>query len=221
MPAPTPQITLNVTLKDIKAGGAEAGSIEILLCGFGNDVPRVPSAGVFARTDALDIDADPAGTISTTLFGNDVIEPADTYYTIAIKDSNGDIVQVSAYRFTGNAQTVNLSDAIPIDPDAPAFVGIYVVPLACANPVFDNNKGTGQSLTLTRDVPGSSATNFVTGAAVPFIIKQDGVGGRAFAWPASFQTPPAINLLPNGVTTSMWYLAPDGNFYQFGTAVFI
>jgi hypothetical protein len=213
--------TISGTLKTILDVQPIVGGVEVALCGYGNTVPQLNGAGLAARVTDKSAEVGSEGTFSFELTGNDKIQPDGTYYTIIVRDDNGDAVQINAYRFLDDLD-YDLDDADPIDPDQPAPAGgIYVVPISFSNTLFDNNKGTGQSLTLTHAVAGSTAINFVQGAAVPFIIKQDATGGRIFVWPPNFFNPPGINPAPNGVTTSLWYLSADGNFYQQGAAVWI
>lgn len=227
MPALTPQITLNVSLDDLQ--GAAAGStanparVLIALCNFGLQLPRIADTAMLAKIGPYEILNDGSGQpFPILLFGNDVIVPGGTYYAITILDGNGNVVQTAAYIFTGT-QNVNLADLTPIAPGQPGVLGVYVVPLTgCAvSVVFDRAQGTGQSLTLTGNVTSSTAQNFTQGVIVPFFIKQDATGGRTFAWPANFLNTPAIDMSPNGVTTAMFSLATDGNFYPFRDTLFI
>lgn len=227
MPALTPQITLNVSLDDLQgiAAGSTANPARVLiaLCNFGLQLPRIAGTAMLAKIGPYEILNDGSGQpFPILLFGNDVIVPGGTYYAITILDGNGNVVQTAAYIFTGT-QNVNLADLPPINPGQPGVLGVYVVPSGgCVSSViFDRTKGTGQSLTLTSNITSSTAQNFTPNVVVPFFIKQDAVGGRTFAWPANFIAPPAINLHPNGVTTSMWYLGGDGNFHQYGAVMYV
>ena len=223
MPA-TPNITLTATLEDLE--GAAAGSVAnpasllIALCGFGMKLPTITGTSMLAKIGPFAVRSS-GGVISIPLWGNDQISPANTYYTVTVLDGDGNVVQCAAYRFTGSG-TIDLSNAMPFVPGQISAIGVYVVPITnCSQVVFDGVLGTGQSLTLTKDVTLSTAQNFTPGQVVPFFIKQDATGGRAFAWPANFIGPPAINLNPNGVTTSMWYLGTDGNYHLYREAILI
>lgn len=123
----------------------------------------------------------------------------------------------------GSTQVINSNITIvgnlQVDGTTTFNFGMYAVPINGGNPFFDGSKGYGQQLTLTEDVTASTAGNFSLGIALPFVIVQDGDGGRAFAWPASFKNPPEINSAPNGVTSMTWMLALDGNYYAGGSAV--
>lgn len=223
MPPLTPQITLEATLQDISGNTAgtpaNPAKMRIALAGFGLTLPCIVGTSSLVRVGPKDY-LDTGAGATAELWGNDVITPAGTYYAITLLDGDGNILQCGAYRFSGTA-TIDLSDAEQIIPGA-APIGVYVVPIInCGQVVFDGKKGTGQSLTLTMNVTSSSAQNFTSGTVVPFFIKQDATGGRTFAWPANFIGPPAINMNPNGVTTSMWYLGSDGNYHLYREALLI
>jgi hypothetical protein len=100
-----PAITLTATLLDVL--GAAAGSVanpaklRICLCGFGPVLPKIAGTGMLARVGPLDVFSSGA-TISTLIFGNDVILPAGTYYSIEILDGSDNVVQCGAYKLTGS-----------------------------------------------------------------------------------------------------------------------
>lgn len=105
-------IAVSGTLKDVFGVGV-GGTLVFQLCGFGAAVPRVVGTSLIAKTGQVEIQADPiTGVFSTNVYGNDVIVPANTYYTVTVKDDNGDVVQISAYQFTGGA-AVDLSNVAP------------------------------------------------------------------------------------------------------------
>lgn len=95
----------------------------------------------------------------------------------------------------------------------------YTVPINAGTPFFNGSLGYGQYIILTQNVTSSTIANMPQGFPIQFIIKQDGTGGRTFAWPANFVNPPDINEAANGVTVSTWTKAPDGNYYQCAAAV--
>lgn len=108
--------TVNVTAKLEDFGSnAVGGSLIIALCNFGSQVPRVPSVGVVVDAGPISYPAASDGTITVPVWGNDVIQPAGTYYCIAVANANGDMLQVNLYQFTG-AGPFDLSTTPPIDP---------------------------------------------------------------------------------------------------------
>src|SRR5678816_4473220 len=85
------------------------GKVEVALCGYGSRVPRMNAQALAARITDDDVDVDSSGAFTFNVIGNDQIVPAGTYYTVTIKDDNGDIVQVNAYRFLSTPPTYDLN----------------------------------------------------------------------------------------------------------------
>ena len=114
----TPNITLTATLQDLmgEAVGSTANpaKLSIALCGFGPLLPCVIGAAMIARPGPVYIESTD-GTISFSLWGNDQITPTGTYYSVAVLDGQGNVVQCGAYQFTGSGSQ-DLSDAVPIVP---------------------------------------------------------------------------------------------------------
>jgi hypothetical protein len=116
-----PQITLTANLQDIT--GNHAGTtanpavLRIALAAFGLTLPCIVGNSNIVQTGPEDF-YDVGGGISVSLWGNDVINPAGTYYAITVLDGFGNIVQTGAYRFTGT-ETIDLSSATQITPTPP------------------------------------------------------------------------------------------------------
>lgn len=112
----TPQVTLTASLTDIT--GSEVGSpanpakVCIALCGYGPQLPRIGGTALIARPGPIYIES-PDGTFSERLWGNDVITPQGTYYTVAVLDGQGNVVQCAAYQLGGSG-TYDLSALTPI-----------------------------------------------------------------------------------------------------------
>jgi len=112
----SPTITLTATLSDFT--GTAAGStanpakLRIALCGFGQQIPQVAGTATIAKPGPFDVTST-GGQISVLLYGNDVISPTGTYYTVTVLDGENNAVQCAAYQFTGT-QTIDLSAARPI-----------------------------------------------------------------------------------------------------------
>ena len=164
MPALTPALTLIATLQNVS--GSPTGSapdparVLITLCNFDPQLPRVVGTTMLAQTvyDLLSED----GTISTPIWGNDVITPQGTYYSIAILDGDGNTIQCSNYQLTGSG-TIDLSTLTPFVPPPPlisttAFAD-DVVPAGTIN-------GSNPTFTLPADEtpnPSSSLNLYVNG----------------------------------------------------------
>jgi hypothetical protein len=114
----TPQITLTATLDDIN--GAAAGTVanpaklRIALCGFGLVIPQIQGTATLAKIGPTDY-LSTGGLLTVLLWGNDVITPLGTYYTVTILDGEDNIVQSGMYQFTGTL-TIDLSNAPQIVP---------------------------------------------------------------------------------------------------------
>lgn len=116
MPA-TPNITLTATLDDLT--GAAAGStatpskLRITLCNFGMVLPTIVGTAMLAKVGPFAIYST-GSAISTLLWGNDQISPANTFYSIEILDGEDNVVQCGAYQFTGGPATIDLSNAVQL-----------------------------------------------------------------------------------------------------------
>ena len=112
----TPNIIVYGNLYDLSGVTVADCTVEILLAGFGSQLPRVAGTAMLARV------APPAttesGVFTTTLWGNDVITPANTFYVITIFDPDGNVIQTGNYQFTGSG-SFDLSLQTPFDPVAP------------------------------------------------------------------------------------------------------
>jgi len=54
-----------------------------------------------------------------------------------------------------------------------------------STPTFDASLGNTQKITLSGNVTSSTLTNALAGQTIQFLICQDGIGGRSFAWPSN------------------------------------
>lgn len=123
-----PQITITGTLQNILSGAPDAGTLMVMLAGFGSQIPRINGTSLLDAIAPLEVKAANDGTFSFTLFGNDVITPGPnlTYYTILIKDSRGNVSQLNAYQFAGSG-SFDLSTVAPYMPVPPPLGGISPV----------------------------------------------------------------------------------------------
>jgi hypothetical protein len=121
----TPNITLTATLLDYS--GNELGSatqpawLRVALCGYGAVLPCVVGTANLGRVSSWFVDipyfgAPLTGGTAVKLWGNDQITPAGTYYAISILDTQKNVVQCGAYRFTGGPLTIDLSSAPQLVP---------------------------------------------------------------------------------------------------------
>lgn len=123
----TPTITIEGAAKDL-FGEAQAGQFVVQLAGYGSQVPRVVGTALLAQTAPLPFYLNASavpGNYNFKLWGNDVITPANTFYTIRVVDVNGNTVQINAYQFSGT-QTVDLANAPPYNPVPSPIVNALV-----------------------------------------------------------------------------------------------
>jgi len=114
VPTPvTPNITVFGNLINNFGQAVAGGSLVITLAGFGSTNPVIFGTSMLAQITTT-VTADSNGNFNFLIYGNDVITPA-TYYTISVLDSNGDVVQTTAYQFVG-VMNVNIAALVPYNP---------------------------------------------------------------------------------------------------------
>jgi hypothetical protein len=187
------------------------GSVDVMLCGYGSQVPRVNGQSLVARITTTGLTAAADGTFEFECAGNDVIVPAGTYYTVTIRDENGDIAQVNAYRFIGSG-SYDLTLTDPYDPNQPPpplpplITNLLLVVPWSATPDFPGDTYTTFRITLDGDVTSSTASGTVQGNLYTYIIFQDGVGGHLFTWPLNFINAGPVNPNPGGLTVQTFVM---------------
>lgn len=219
----TPNATVKGKLDNLLAttlapSGDINGTIQFALCGYGSQIPRVAGESLFSDAEsplvAMQTGVAPegeAGTFLVVLFSNDLIQPDGTYYTATIRNINGDVLQVNAYRFIGGG-TFDLTVTTPYDPNQPPpavpplVTNLLLVLPWSATMEFPGDVYTSFRTTLTGDVTSTTAPDTVQGNLYTFIIQQDAVGGHAFPWPADFLNASPINPNPNGLTVQTFVM---------------
>jgi hypothetical protein len=218
----TPQITVTGTLADIFGSALTKGTLVFMLCGYGPFIPRIAGTAFIAQTAPKKKAVDGAGAFSITLWGNDVITPLGTFYTVQLLDDNGNVIQTNAYRFTG-AGTIDLSTVgpfapyVPPVPPAPSPSALYVIVNWGATPDF-NALGTEGIVTFDMILSGNvimpTFSNLTPGQIVTLILQQNGVGGWTFAAPATMFGLGVINTDPNVINRQSFVVRGDGNLYN-------
>lgn len=166
--ATTPQITLTANLDSILAAAANAGYLRITLCGYGPQVPAVPGTCVLADAGVPQMVGPQNGSpLSIALFGNDVIQPPNTFYEIAVLDANQDVIQCGMYQFTGSG-SFDLSQAQQILP--PFNLGFAISTLVYAR---CTQVGLGGSVYTAPGVPVAIAYNGVLMGSEFYTISGD------------------------------------------------
>jgi hypothetical protein len=188
------------------------GSVDVMLCGYGSTVPRVNGQSLVAQITTQQIEAGADGTFEFVVAGNDIIVPAGTYYAVTIRDENGDIAQVNAYRFLTSTASYDLTLIDPYDPNQPPpplpplITNLLLVLPWSATMEFPGDTYTAFRTTLTGDVTSTTAPDTVQGNLYTFIIQQDAAGGHAFSWPTDFLNASPINPNPNGLTVQTFVM---------------
>lgn len=205
------------------------GSIEVALCGYGSQIPRVIGGGLTARVmdNSPDIN-NSDGSFSFTVDGNDVILPEGTYYTVTVRDDNGDICQVNAYRFLSTESEYELTGENPIDPFDPSLLMPPALPPLVTNLLlvvpydpaaeFPGDTYLAWQITLTGDC-APTFTDLVDGNLYTMIVVQDGIGFHMFLWPSIVINPTPVNYAPNGVFVQT-FVAVSGILYPIGPATY-
>jgi hypothetical protein len=214
----TPGITLTATLQDFT--GSDVGSagnpakLRIALCGYGPSLPGIAGTSNIAKPGPYDI-LSASGVFSTPLWGNDVITPAGTYYSITILDGDDNVVQCGAYIFTGT-QTIDLSNATQISPPSPPLPGglvclkmngttpgyVFTTPTNAFGGVFAVfYRGVQQRLGLDYTTSGNTVTMLYEVTADPYALYQQIIA-------AAPNSNPLVCLPLNGTTPGTIFATP-------------
>jgi hypothetical protein len=86
---------------------------------------------------------------------------------------------------------------------------ITTVPYA-TSVTFDASLAAKFDLTLTGNVSSSSLTDTVPGQLLAFIVNQDAIGSRTFAWPSTLTGTSAIATQANSTSIQMFVVRPNG-----------
>lgn len=217
--------TVTVTGKISASAGATGvkGSVDVMLCGYGSRVPRVNGLSLVGRITVMEIEAAADGSFTFQVAGNDSISPAGTYYTVTIRDSNGDIAQVNAYRFLNNPPSYDLNTIDPYDPTQPPpplpplLVNNWV--WITTNPaVFDGSVYTTFGLTLAGDVTSQPFVNAYPGTLYTFAIIQDAAGHHNFTWPTNVHNAAPVPQSPNMALVQTFVADTGDELYPIGPA---
>lgn len=216
----------NILSEDPTTAAADAGSIEIALCGYGSQVPHVPSQAMLSQVTqglGVTVNAIDQGTFTAYLFSNPLILPDGTYYTITVRNFNGDVVQVNAYRFTAGG-SFDLDALTPYDPNQPPpplppliLNLLLIVPYTSA-PDFPGDTYTSWQITLNGDAT-ATFSNLVDGNLYTIIIVQDGSGDHNFIWPLNAYNPTLVNQEPSAMTVQT-FVAVSNMLYPIGAGTY-
>jgi hypothetical protein len=204
----------------------EASTLQVALCGYGSQIPRVQGGALFGDLDeTVPINATD-GTFEFTVSGNDAISPAGTYYTVTMQDGNGDTIQVNAYQFIGD-NDYDLNTIDPYDPNIappplpyPILSQLLIIAFS-PTPNFPGDQYHTWGFRLTGDVTSSSLSGIVAGNLYTFLITQDGTGGWAFTWPTLVQGESIVDPEPGSLTVQTFIaIANGGPLYPIGPGTY-
>ena len=202
----------------IPGGTPVNGTLDVQLCGFGSQVPRAPGYALLGRITEQNITVDVDGNFEFTLTPNDQIDPAGTYYTVVVRDGNGDIAQINAYLFIGEGP-FDLTVFPPFDPNQPPpplppLLTNQLLNVAFSTfPNFPGDTYTAFRFDLSGDTTGGTITGMVPGNLYTFIITQDAAGGHTFVWPAGINNGATTSRTPNVATIQTFIAIEDGTLY--------
>jgi hypothetical protein len=199
-------------------------TLDVALCNYGSQVPRSQDA-MLADVTIKGLTADETtNAFSFEVDGNDVIEPAGTYYTVTVKDGNGDIIQTNAYIFL-DANDYDLGTAQPFDPTLPVPPLPPLIYNQLVTVPYQPNIGLDASTATAFLFPcsgseGVTIDNAVAGNLYTFIIEMDNVGGHNFYFAANVHNAAQPNQDPNGITVQTFVCDTDGSLYPIGAGTY-
>jgi hypothetical protein len=103
--------TLNGSVVDINNNPVPNAIITVALWNYGNNTPTVSSGSIIV-TPVITTISDNAGNFTTQVYGNDVISPSGTVYTVTYNNQNRITVSTATYTFLAG-QTYNLNSFAP------------------------------------------------------------------------------------------------------------
>jgi hypothetical protein len=213
----TPNITLAGNLVDASGNPLAGGSMSVQLCSYGSQIPTVQQSGVIAQTNYIPTISGTGG-YSFSLYGNDQIVPAGSYYVMLVRDASNNVVQCSAFRFIGT-QTVDLANVSPFNPVPPPVPSIppWLVTIPFSATALFPAIPAGYvmyEMTLTGAVTASEIQGTYPGQIVGLTVIQDSVGGHPFALPSNALTAEPVSLAPNAITTYCFIVQQDGTLFS-------
>ena len=219
-------VTVTGKLESAANGTAVVGGIEVMLCAYGSRVPRVNAKALVARIQDSNIIIQGDGSFSFTVDPNDTISPVGTYYTVTVKDDNGDVAQVNAYRFLSIPASYDLNLLEPYDPIQPPpplpplLQNLLQILIATDTMVFDGSTFPSFKTTLPGVPTHATIQNMRPGNLYTFIIVQDAVGGWGFPWPPGVHNGVMVDPQPNSSTIQTFVADENGDLWAIGPATY-
>jgi hypothetical protein len=174
-----PQATIIATMNDLVGAIQPNSTLTVQLCGYGSQVPRIPGTSMIAKTSPQAFTAGATGIVTMALWSNDVITPANTYYTFTVTDDAGNVVQLNAYQFLGPG-TYDLSSIALFNPAPPAIIALNPVltnPPGAVLQIINGSLTIVGNLVVTGSINGGGGIYTVAPSATPVF---DGALGSSF-----------------------------------------
>lgn len=212
--------TLTATLEKITgdaAGSAPSpAKLLIVLCGFGLTIPVVVGTAVVAQRKYEAISTGSA--ISQVLWGNDVISPANTWYSISVIDGHGNVEQTANYLLTGSGGDLSsLVPFTPVPPTPPSWMPWIFVTSVAGVLTIPASAGRNFWTILHENVTSVVVSSPTLGQDYWFFFEQDGTGNWTVAWGAALLNPiDPVNPVPAGFTLQPAKCLPTGQLMNAG-----
>jgi hypothetical protein len=103
--------TLTGTVTDVNSNPVPGAVITVALWNYGNNTPTA-NGGAIIVTPIITVSADGSGNFSTQVYGNDIISPTGTVYTVTYASQNRITVSTATYTFNSNG-VYNLNSYAP------------------------------------------------------------------------------------------------------------
>ncbi|HEV7672995.1 MAG TPA: hypothetical protein VGQ12_00550 [Candidatus Angelobacter sp.] len=203
------------------AGGAGPVANGSVILTLSNPAATVIATGG-AATPVYTINLDANGNMPLTqVIGNSALTPPGTFYTaqlFTLANGGGTLISTQTWIVGPSAPySGTLYPNVMVLP-AVSFVGAVTVPSSTvtfsATPTFNAATVSKFYITLTGNVTSSTLTGAVKDQLVIFVISQDGVGSRTFAWPTNVK---GQSIAPGAGLTSTQAFSSDGtNLWPIG-----
>jgi hypothetical protein len=142
----------------------------------------------------------PSSVLTASVSGQPIVGAGTLAFLVGI--ANQPANTVLAGPTSGGSGAVTGRALVPAD-----LPGLNTLAFS-ATPSFDASVSGSFTMTLTGNVTSSSVINAAGGERITFVIKQDAVGGRTFAWPPNFKG--ASPVAPDANSVSVQEFIYDG-----------
>ena len=170
---------------------------------FNATIQNALSDGAYA-TDALRTGGAPVGSLLPSALFNKLMAQ-----TSMVCSALCESLAIKGYTLSDASYTNLIAAMTNLRTLADYPAAIVAVPYATSM-VFDAAAAVGFQVTLTGNVAASTLTNYAVGQTLVFVLIQDSVGGRTFAWPPQITGGVTVGSAPNSVTVQSFIVTPSG-----------